>query len=314
MSNTEQYSKVNENRRKEADEIIINRTLYAGGAGLIFVPILDAVALLGLQMYMVRDIASVYNIEFKEQRAKSLITALLGDVATVSLFKFIPGIGTFFGSASAVVIGASSTYALGKVFVKHFEGGGTFLNFDTVASEVYFKKKLAEGKQFVKNIRKKSKKTGVYHKDNNMTDNKSESQNKQTPKADYAELSKQTKKLSEKILSLKNDIESIKQSRQFKPPTSATSLPPQVVKESAIDLNNLCLIKGIGPKTAALLRKSNINNLQDLSVSTPEEIEAILEKEDGRFRLVISDSWILQAQLAVAGNLEVLKKFQKKLS
>lgn len=299
MSTTKQYDNVNENRRKAADDIIINRTLYAGGTGLIFVPILDAVALLGVQMYMIRDIASIYDIEFKEQRVKSLIGALIGDTATLSLFRFIPGIGSFFGTASTIVIGAASTYALGKVFVKHFEAGGTFLNFDPIASEKYFKQKLAEGKQVVKNIRK------------NSFQYKSTSAKQQPKKNSYTDLSAQTKKLSEEIASLKKDIESIKQLRHYTQPIS--KIQDDTTKYKKIDLTDLCLIKGIGLKTAAVLQQAGIKTIQDLADSTPEDIETILAKEDGRFRLVISDSWIVQAQLATTSDLETLQAFQKKL-
>ena len=55
-------------RRQEAHKITVRRTLYAAGAGLIPIPIVDAAAILGIQALMIRDIAHIYEVEFKEQR------------------------------------------------------------------------------------------------------------------------------------------------------------------------------------------------------------------------------------------------------
>ena len=115
---TEQHSLAKEDRLKQTNDIITRRTMYAAGTGLIPIPIVDTAALLGVQVYMLRDIAKVYDIEFKEQRVKSFIGILIGDAAAISLFKLIPGLGTFFGGASVAAVGAASTYAIGKVFVK----------------------------------------------------------------------------------------------------------------------------------------------------------------------------------------------------
>jgi len=46
-----------------------------------------------------------------------------------SSLKLIPGGGTLLGSASVAAFSAAATYAIGKVFVRHFENGGTLQNF-----------------------------------------------------------------------------------------------------------------------------------------------------------------------------------------
>jgi len=309
MPNLEQYSELGEERQQQANNIIIRRTMYAGGTGLIPVPIVDAVALLGVQMYMLRDIANVYELEFKEQRVKSLISVLVGDVAAISLFKFIPGLGTFFGGASVVVMGAASTYALGKVFVKHFEEGGTFLNFDAVKSEEYFKTQVKEGKKVVKNLRKKS-----FVAFNKISDTKTKTENKATT-TDLSNINQQSKKLGEEILALRKEIENLRQER------SQNTMEPvyddkveKSIKPKKENLDDLQIIKGIGPKTAKILKQAGIQSITGLSKSTPERIHDILEKSEGNFKLAVPDNWILQAQLAAGGNLEALHTFQKKLS
>lgn len=49
---------------------------------------------------------------------------------------------------SAIIFGAV-TFAVGKVFVQHFETGGTLLDFDPVAVEAFFTKKMQEGRKVI---------------------------------------------------------------------------------------------------------------------------------------------------------------------
>jgi uncharacterized protein (DUF697 family)/predicted flap endonuclease-1-like 5' DNA nuclease len=309
MSNFEQYSELNESRQQQANDIIVRRTMYAAGTGLIPIPIVDAAALLGVQMYMIRDIAKIYKLEFKEQRVKFLINTLVGDVATVSLFKFIPGLGTFLGGTSFLIIGAASTYALGQVFIKHFEEGGTLLNFDPVASESFFKKKVAEGKNIVKDLRKQKP---FSKTENTDIDKKSASKSKTS----LSTINHQSKKLNKEILELRKEIEGLKQQRNqrtVQPVLNKEKETKKVEKTIVIDLNDLQIIKGIGPKTAKALIAAGIQNIKDLSQSTPETLHDILEKAEGKFTLIAPDTWILQAQLAAEGNLDTFYEFQKKL-
>ncbi len=309
MSNINMKSK----RQEQAHELIIRRTIYAGGTGLIPVPIVDAAVLLGVQLSMIRDITNIYEVEFKEQRVKSIISVLVGDIAAVSLLKFIPGIGTLLGGASASVMGAATTYALGKVFVKHFEEGGTFLDFDTVQAESVFKKKLEEGKKVVKSLRK--------NKNQSVTTNFNyEKEVDKTNLSGNAEqLSLQNKTLNEEILALQKDIEALKQQRKSEHQGKEEILEniniEQIAEEvsTEIDRNNLQIIKGIGPKTAKILQSAGITTLQQLSETTPEILKDILLKTEIKLNLVIPDSWGTQAKIALKGNLETLKQYQKEL-
>ena len=60
--------------------------------------------------------------------------------------KFIPGGGTIIGSVGISVFGAASTYAIGKVFVRHFEGGGTIASFSADAAKDELKKEVFAAK------------------------------------------------------------------------------------------------------------------------------------------------------------------------
>jgi len=145
--------------KEQADKITTRRTLYAAGAGLIPLPLVDIATLLGVQVIMVRDIARVYGADFKEQRVRSIITTLVGDLGAVGVMggvmsgvKAIPVVGQFLGGFTASITGAAATYALGKVFTQHFDQGGTLLTFDPVKSRKYFQEAYEEGKLYVEDL------------------------------------------------------------------------------------------------------------------------------------------------------------------
>ncbi len=133
-----------ENKNK-ANRIIRFRTLMASGVGFIPFPILDMAGILSIQLWMIRDISKVYDVPFKKNVVKSIIGTLLGNVGTVGIVKFIPGINILGGGAVAVSAGAA-TYALGKVFMQHFDQGGTLLSFDPIKSRAYFEQVYEESK------------------------------------------------------------------------------------------------------------------------------------------------------------------------
>jgi hypothetical protein len=43
------------------------------------------------------------------------------------------------------VVAGGATYAIGKVFIQHFESGGTFLTFDPKAVKEFYAEQLKEG-------------------------------------------------------------------------------------------------------------------------------------------------------------------------
>jgi uncharacterized protein (DUF697 family) len=133
---------------------IIQHHMYASmGVGMIPVPLVDLIAISSVQLNMVRKLCLVYDIPFSRDAAKTGIAALLGGVipvslsgALASLVKAIPIVGH---TTSAIVMPAVSgamTYAVGKVFVQHFESGGTFLTFKPDEVRAYYQQMFEEGK------------------------------------------------------------------------------------------------------------------------------------------------------------------------
>ncbi len=152
---------VDERRLEEANNFVRRRMFWSAGAGLVPVPLFDLLALTGMHIDMVRVLAKDYGVPFKRDLAKTIVTGLLGGVVPVSmaptvgsLLKAIPIVGLPLGVLSMSILGGASTYAIGKVFIAHFEAGGTLLNFDPEAMNEYFMEKFAEGKAMIKDAKK----------------------------------------------------------------------------------------------------------------------------------------------------------------
>jgi uncharacterized protein (DUF697 family) len=86
---------------------------------------------------MLLRIAELYGVPFKERIARALLASLATGVFQRALSfgvatgaRIIPFIGSIIGAVSLPAIAASGTYAVGQVFINHFEAGGTFLDLD----------------------------------------------------------------------------------------------------------------------------------------------------------------------------------------
>jgi len=135
---------------------IKNHAFGAMGVGLIPLPAVDFVALTALQVNLMRKLSKFYGVPFSEEVGKKIVGALIGSYAplalvmpAISLFKAIPLVGQSVGVLAMPVLAGATTYALGKVFVQHFESGGTFLNFNPSAVREYYRQQLEEGKSIV---------------------------------------------------------------------------------------------------------------------------------------------------------------------
>ncbi|MFD0749305.1 YcjF family protein [Mucilaginibacter calamicampi] len=134
----------------DAEAVVQNYMLWTGAAGVIPMPLVDFVAISSIQLAMLKKIGDIYGFSFSSNLGKSLISSLTGSYAASalghgigrSLLRSIPIIGGITSILAMPGFAAASTYALGKVFILHFESGGTFLDFDPVKSKEYYAKFL----------------------------------------------------------------------------------------------------------------------------------------------------------------------------
>ncbi len=146
------------NRGDSANSIIKNHMIWSMGAGFIPVPIADLFAVSAIQLDMIRQMCKLYEVDFKQTEGKAVITALTGSGLArlgARAVKFIPGVGSILGGITMSVLSGASTFALGEVFKKHFETGGTFLDFDPERLKKYYHEKFEKGKEMAEELRKK---------------------------------------------------------------------------------------------------------------------------------------------------------------
>ncbi|MEW6367701.1 MAG: YcjF family protein [Acidobacteriota bacterium] len=157
-------SKATASREAQAQPIINKYMIGSLVAGIIPVPIVDIAAVTGIQLKMLHSLSRLYELEFRENAGKFVIGSLVGGIGSSalawgmfgSLVKAIPIIGPLASRMTMPVLAGASTYALGKVFVQHFEMGGTFLNFDPSAVREHYEKLFKEGQQVASEMAKEA--------------------------------------------------------------------------------------------------------------------------------------------------------------
>ena len=149
-----------------ANKTIRHHVYAALGVGLIPIPFIDFVGVTGIQLNLMRKLAQVYNIPFSKDMVKNLIGALIGGAFPASIgpriafsvSKTVPGVGQALGAVSASAVSGACTYAVGKVFSRHFAEGGTFLSFDPEAAKAFYEEMFKEGQEVVSGLKAQKEK------------------------------------------------------------------------------------------------------------------------------------------------------------
>lgn len=133
-------------REVAATNIVRRYMAWAAATGMLPVPGIDFAATLGVQLKMLADIGHEYEVPFKRDLVKELVSGLLGSFlpltvaqASGSAVKALPGIGPLAALIWQPALTSATTWAMGKVFIQHFESGGTFLDFKPEAVKAYFR-------------------------------------------------------------------------------------------------------------------------------------------------------------------------------
>ena len=147
-------------KEEQSLKLVKRYMLWTLGAGAIPIPFVDFAAVTGVQIKMLKDLSEHYDIPFNENAGKSITASLLGGISASTLkagmlgsfLKAIPVAGSILGAASMSLFSAAACYAIGKVFIQHFEAGGTFLDMDPDKVKEYFKEQFAEGKEVAQDM------------------------------------------------------------------------------------------------------------------------------------------------------------------
>lgn len=153
-----------EPKKDQASKIVKANMLWAIGSALLPVPFVDIAGVAAVQIKMLSEMSYVYGLKFSENRARSIIGSLAGSVGATalasgplaSLIKVLPVVGSLSGMLTLPVISGASTYAVGRVFITHFESGGTFLDFDADKMKKHFIQEFERGRKVSEDIKQKS--------------------------------------------------------------------------------------------------------------------------------------------------------------
>jgi len=126
-----------EQREEVASKLVDRFALWSGVAGLLPLPLVDTIAVGGLQLQMVRRLSQIYDVAFSENSGKALIASTAGSmipatsgIGAASVLKAVPILGLVVSGFVMPVLSAGATYAIGKAFIQHFATGGTLLDFN----------------------------------------------------------------------------------------------------------------------------------------------------------------------------------------
>jgi uncharacterized protein (DUF697 family) len=146
-----------ESRSAIAENMIKTHIITGMALGLIPLPVLDMMALSGVQANLLRLLCNHYHVEFDEQLSKCIVSSMIRGALPVltmlslsSITKIIPGIGTLGGGISMALLVGATVYATGQVFVRHFETGGSLQDFHYKHWRLFFQQEFEEGKTFIK--------------------------------------------------------------------------------------------------------------------------------------------------------------------
>ncbi len=147
-------------RSRRAISVVRRYTAYTVPSAFIPVPMVDVGTLVAVQIMMLRRLAAIYDMPFSRSRARLLVSSLVlglpqamsGQITAVAVaglpgLKAVPGLGSVGAGVAMTVLWAGATWALGLVFIEHFESGGTLFSFDPERNGTTFGHRMREAAQ-----------------------------------------------------------------------------------------------------------------------------------------------------------------------
>jgi uncharacterized protein (DUF697 family) len=146
-----------EDRRQPAMTVVHKYCALSAGAALIPVAGVDSAVLAGLHVGVVKEVCDVYDVEFSQETAEKIVLVISGlavpswisSIATRRALLLVAPparlIGMLGMSAMAVIV----TYTIGRLFIQHFEQGGSLVDFDLKHLRHHVSDYVESGKQII---------------------------------------------------------------------------------------------------------------------------------------------------------------------
>jgi len=118
--------------------IVYRYVAVSAGAGFIPIIGLDVAILAGIHVSLIKRLCEHYDVEFSEHTARNLLIAVVGSIIpgtagsllSSKVLGALPRAIHPFGGMLMSASSAAFSFGIGKLFVRHFESGGTLLSFD----------------------------------------------------------------------------------------------------------------------------------------------------------------------------------------
>ncbi len=151
-----------------AQKIVNEHVLWAVGAGLVPIPLVDIAAVTAIQLDMLKQLSTHYGMPYSESEGKAWVSALAGGIAArlgANALKLIPGIGSILGGAAMSAMSGASTYSIGQVAISQFSSGNGFSSMDLDAAKRAYERHFEKGKAVAEKLAKdKAQSKDVFEK------------------------------------------------------------------------------------------------------------------------------------------------------
>ena len=125
-------------RRIQAMRIVYRYMGISAGAALIPFAGVDVAALAGIHIALIKELCEHYDVDFTEHTARnvligvaaSIVPGTIGSILGRKFLGMLPAANAVFGWTLMSAGSAAFSYSIGRLFIEHFEGGGTLLSLD----------------------------------------------------------------------------------------------------------------------------------------------------------------------------------------
>jgi uncharacterized protein (DUF697 family) len=141
-------------RIAEASDVVKKHSLYSAGFGIVPLPLFNIAVTGASQLVMLSSLCKLYDVPFSKSRGKYIISSLIGGWLPTRLayggigmlLGAVPLVGPAFSVLTQPGFGYASTYAIGMVFIRHLESGGTLLSLDPTLMKEHYAQEFQQGK------------------------------------------------------------------------------------------------------------------------------------------------------------------------
>lgn len=139
------------NRELRATAIIKKWARLASACAIPPIPLISTISSSGIQIKMIKDLCTIYDIPFHRELTKATISSIVGSGATLFSLNFLAkellhGI-PYAGNAALILTQPAAIYgltnSLGSIFMHHFENDGDLTNLNLDQARALLKHKAS---------------------------------------------------------------------------------------------------------------------------------------------------------------------------